>query len=104
MKELYEILGNYHKTIAFVIGNGVNYHFSNENAISWLGLLEELWSKCSNDSNADFSKIRGLPYTELYDIIELRYNKTKKEQEHEKFKRSISSLVNSVEKESKLAQ
>lgn len=73
MKELYEILGNYHKTIAFVIGNGVNYHFSNENAISWLGLLEELWSKCSNDSNADFSKIRGLPYTELYDIIELRY-------------------------------
>ena len=50
MKELYEILGNYHKTIAFVIGNGVNYHFSNENAISWLGLLEELWSKCSNDS------------------------------------------------------
>lgn len=104
MKELYEILGNYHKTIAFVIGNGVNYHFSNEKSISWLGLLEELWSKCGNDSNTDFSEIRGLPYTELYDIIELRYNKTKKEQAHEKFKRSISSFVNSVKKESKLAQ
>jgi len=102
MKELCKILDNNQKTIAFVIGNGINYHFCNKKAISWLGLLEELWSQYCNDSNTDFSKIGGLPYTELYDIIELRYNKTKKEQEHEKLKRSISSLVNSVEEESKL--
>lgn len=104
MKELCKILDNYHETIAFVIGNGINYHFCNKKAISWSGLLEELWNQYGSDSNTDFSKIKALPYTELYDIIELRYNKTKKEQEHEKLKRSISSLVNSVKEETKLAQ
>lgn len=104
MKELSKIIDNNRETIAIVIGNGINYYFGRGKVVSWNKLLEELWKQYAKDDNTDFIKEKGLSYTELYDIIELKYNKAQKEQECESFKKSIDSVVKSINEESDLTQ
>jgi len=43
------IISENSENIAFLIGNGINIHY-NENNLSWKKLLLELWDKYSNES------------------------------------------------------
>ncbi|MBP5680814.1 MAG: hypothetical protein J6X31_07180, partial [Bacteroidales bacterium] len=79
MNNLSEIIKNNVDTIAFIIGNGINYQY--KSAIPWKDLLKDLWVQYAKDGNTDFIDDGDLTYTEIYDLIELKYNKWRKQQE-----------------------
>ena len=55
--------------IAFVIGNGINYHF-NEDNFSWNDLLLSLWNEYSDNKVSNIPD--GISYTEFFDVLELK--------------------------------
>lgn len=58
--------------IAFVIGNGINLHYKNDN-ISWKDLLLDLWHSHSHDAQSTIPE--GISFTEFYDALEIQnYN------------------------------
>lgn len=64
------IFENY-DNIAFIIGNGIHRYYNN-NAISWEGLLKELWKQYVDKSLSNFPS-EGISNTEFYDLVELNY-------------------------------
>lgn len=71
--KIYKIIKDNEDTIAFIVGNGINLYCKPDNSISWADLMNQLWIEYANGSSSNFP--RNIPYTELYDIIELQYYK-----------------------------
>ncbi|MFC1837211.1 hypothetical protein ACFLYW_00830 [Thermodesulfobacteriota bacterium] len=55
--------------IAFIIGNGINYHFNKQNS-SWEDLLLFLWSKHTFETKSFIPP--GISFTEFYDALEIQ--------------------------------
>ncbi|PIE51044.1 MAG: hypothetical protein CSA38_00070 [Flavobacteriales bacterium] len=55
--------------LAFVIGNGINRHYKNDN-ISWSNLLLELWDNHSFITKSSIPS--GISFTEFYDALEIQ--------------------------------
>lgn len=67
-----EIIRNNSNNIAFIIGNGINLQFFEDNIFSWDKMLEELSHPYLKDIPQN---IKGFSLTELYDLIELEATK-----------------------------
>lgn len=72
-------------SVAFVIGNGINRHNS-ENSLSWEGLLQRLWSQVTTQDL--YIRPNGISITEFYDILELKNNNSKLD-----LQKSVSQLL-----------
>lgn len=67
------IINRNSSNLAFIVGNGINRHNDNGEAISWDNLLIKLSNKFSHNKIKSIPK--GLSYTELYDLLDLyHYN------------------------------
>ena len=69
IKDVQNILHKHHRDIAFVIGNGINRHY-NEDNISWTELLLDLWDELSFQTKSKIPK--GISFTEFYDALEIQ--------------------------------
>lgn len=70
-EQLKSIISENYDNIAFIVGNGIHRYFNN-NAISWEGLLKELWRRYVDKSLGNFPS-EGISNTEFYDLVELNY-------------------------------
>lgn len=55
--------------ITFIVGNGINRHFNDNNQISWETLLLNLWDKYLFSTQSVIPD--GISFTEFYDILEI---------------------------------
>lgn len=60
--------------IAFIVGNGINRHFNDNNNISWEDLLLDLWDKYLFSTQSTIPD--GISFTEFYDILEINNYET----------------------------
>jgi len=60
--------------IAFIVGNGINRHFNDNNQISWEDLLLDLWDKYLFSTQSSIPD--GISFTEFYDILEINNYET----------------------------
>ena len=86
INEIRKLIRENKKTIAFIIGNGVNRYPNNPNALSWDDLLLNLWNRVS--SLRLVSRPSGISLTEFYDILELENN------QNIKLRKEVSNLMN----------
>ena len=70
-EQLRRIISENNDDIAFIVGNGIHRYYNN-NAISWEGLLKELWRQYVDKSLSNFPS-KGISNTEFYDLVELNY-------------------------------
>lgn len=66
VKRIFERQSN---DIAFLIGNGINLHYKNDN-LSWKDLLLDLWDSYSFDTQTTIPE--GISFTEFYDALEIQ--------------------------------
>lgn len=64
------IKANSHNS-AYVLGNGINRHYSKEN-LSWEALLLNLWNKYTGSKKHQTEIFKGISFTEFYDAIEIQ--------------------------------
>ena len=62
------ILSNHKNDLAFLIGNGINLHYKNDN-LSWKDLLLTLWSRHASELQSSIPE--GITFTEFYDALEI---------------------------------
>jgi len=55
--------------LAFILGNGINYHYNKGN-VSWTDLLLDLWD--AHSFNTKSSIPTGITFTEFYDVLEIQ--------------------------------
>ena len=67
--EIKQIFTRYSNDIAFLIGNGINLYYRNDN-LSWKDLLLYLWGKYSSDKQTIIPD--GISFTEFYDALEIQ--------------------------------
>ena len=67
--EIKQIFTRYSNDIAFLIGNGINLYYRNDN-LSWKYLLLYLWGKYSSDKQTIIPD--GISFTEFYDALEIQ--------------------------------
>lgn len=67
--EIKRIFSRHSNDIAFLIGNGINLHYKNDN-LSWKDLLLDLWDKYSFDTQTIIPD--GITFTEFYDALEIQ--------------------------------
>ena len=73
-KLIKQIINENQHNIAFIIGNGIHYQY-HDCDISWEELLKSLWEEYNGDCDIDFKHLKGISFTEFYDIIEMNaYN------------------------------
>jgi len=60
--------------IAFIVGNGINRHFNDNNQVSWENLLLDLWDKYLFSTQSSIPD--GISFTEFYDILEINNYET----------------------------
>ena len=73
-KLIKQIINENQHNIAFIIGNGIHYQY-HDCDISWEDLLKSLWEEYNGDYDIDFKHLKGISFTEFYDIIEMNaYN------------------------------
>jgi hypothetical protein len=63
------IFANHSNDIAFLMGNGINLHYKNDN-LPWNKLLLELWDEYSIDKRTSIPD--GISFTEFYDALEIQ--------------------------------
>ena len=69
-KLIKQIINENQHNIAFIIGNGIHYQY-HDCDISWEELLKSLWEEYNGDCDIDFKHLKGISFTEFYDIIEM---------------------------------
>lgn len=69
VKDIKGIFSRHSQNIAFLIGNGINLHYKNDN-ISWKDLLLDLWDSHSFDTLTTIPD--GITFTEFYDALEIQ--------------------------------
>ncbi len=67
--EIKNIIEENSRDIAFLIGNGINLHYSQDN-VSWKSLLLDLWNSHSPDTQSSIPS--GITFTEFYDALEIQ--------------------------------
>ena len=73
-KLIKQIINENQHNIAFIIGNGIHYQY-HDCDISWEDLLKSLWEEYNGDCDIDLKHLKGISFTEFYDIIEMNaYN------------------------------
>ncbi|MBQ4548661.1 MAG: hypothetical protein IJA42_05705 [Bacteroidales bacterium] len=73
-KLIKQIINENQHNIAFIIGNGIHYQY-HDCDISWEELLKSLWEEYNGDCDIDLKHLKGISFTEFYDIIEMNaYN------------------------------
>lgn len=86
MSAIKQFIDEHPNDLAIVIGNGIN-RYGNQDALSWDGLLMNLWKKVSKEELK--GRPEGCSLTEFYDVLELR-NKKK-----HNLAKEVSSLLHS---------
>lgn len=56
---------------AYVLGNGINRYYSQDN-LSWEELLLTLWNKYTDSKKQQTEIFKGISFTEFYDAIEIQ--------------------------------
>lgn len=74
LNEVKNIFSRHSGDIAFLIGNGINLYYKNDN-ISWKNLLLDLWDNHSFDTQSSIPD--GISFTEFYDALEIQNASTK---------------------------
>ena len=69
VNDVKNIFSRHSHDIAFLIGNGINQHYENDN-ISWKNLLLDLWDNHSFDTQTTIPD--GISFTEFYDALEIQ--------------------------------
>ncbi|EDP98400.1 hypothetical protein U8527_20590 [Kordia algicida OT-1] len=67
--EIQKIFSDHQKDLAFIIGNGINLSFQDDN-ISWNDLLLDLWKKHADEPMEEIPK--GISFVEFYDALGLQ--------------------------------
>ena len=73
-KDVKRIFDQHKNDLAFVIGNGINLHYKNDN-LSWKDLLLDLWGRYSSDKLTSIPE--GISFTEFFDALEIQNTQTK---------------------------
>lgn len=63
------VFNRHSNDLAFLIGNGINLHYKNDN-LSWKDLLLDLWGEHSFDTQTTIPD--GISFTEFYDALEIQ--------------------------------
>jgi hypothetical protein len=66
--EIKRIIFNDPADLAFIVGNGINLYYR-ENNLSWKDLLLDLWSRYSKSNQTSIPG--GISFTEFYDALEI---------------------------------
>lgn len=92
-RQLSIILKQNEDNVAFVVGNGIHRYY--KSAVSWDYLMKILSGICSADGN---NLPNNIPNTELYDIIELRYLESCRNNNRVACLESLNSLLPLMQK------
>ena len=63
---------NEKRDLAFILGNGINRFYSNNEDLSWEKLLLNLWNQHASRKLNDKKILKGISFTEFYDAIEIQ--------------------------------
>lgn len=85
VEKIKQTLNDNQSDISFLIGNGINRHYNQDN-ISWNDLLLELWNKHAGKPLSIIPD--GLSYTEFYDVLDLADKEEKKS-----FQKDVKDLM-----------
>jgi hypothetical protein len=69
IQQIKDLIEHNHRSIAFIVGNGINRYPNNPVGLSWEQLLIRLWQEVTGQNIVNLPQ--GIAITEFYDILEL---------------------------------
>ena len=69
VEDIKSIFSRNKNDLAFILGNGINYHYNKSN-VSWTDLLLDLWGEYSFNTQSTIPE--GISFTEFYDALEIQ--------------------------------